>query len=164
MNKLILNQKKGLKQDKKKGFTLVELIIVIAIIAILAAMAIPKFSAVRTDSKVSNDVAAAKNIQTQVATLIANGTMKAGDDINDLSSTSDENAKDIRNKLDGKANTGKTEAVSGVFKVEIGSSENITVSATVSGTDYELYPDNNGEGRKDYSDKAAGKTKKSEDK
>lgn len=41
---------------KKKGFTLIELIIVIAIIAIIAAFAIPNFIRVQNNSKIDADV------------------------------------------------------------------------------------------------------------
>lgn len=75
MRQLILKKKEDLNEKKRKGFTLVELIIVIAIIAIIAAMAIPKFGQVRTDAKVSNDIAAAKNIQSTTAMLVGNGTI-----------------------------------------------------------------------------------------
>ena len=70
MLKNIMNK---LNKKKKKGFTLIELIIVIAIIAILAAVALPKFMDVREKSNVKADISNAKNIQTAVATLIADG-------------------------------------------------------------------------------------------
>lgn len=92
MNKLM----KNMKQKKKKGFTLVELIIVIAIIAVLAAMAIPKFGQVITDSKVSKDIAAAKNIQTAVAQLVADGTYSSTQTINDANAETS-----IKNRIDG---------------------------------------------------------------
>lgn len=60
-------------KKKKKGFTLIELIIVIAIIAILAAIAIPKFGDVRKKANISADIANAKQIQSAVSVLIANG-------------------------------------------------------------------------------------------
>lgn len=58
-------------KKKKKGFTLIELIIVIAIIAILAAIAIPKFGEVRKNANVKSDVANAKTIANAVTALIA---------------------------------------------------------------------------------------------
>lgn len=143
-----LSIKEMVKNRKKKGFTLIELIIVIAIIAILAAMAIPKFSAIRMESKVSNDVAAAKNIQTIAATLVANGTWKAGD-------SKQSSDPDIKDRLDGKmAQTGNSEATNSVFTINIGANESITV--TCSGK--ELYPDASGQGRKDYLGIAKGGT------
>lgn len=62
-------------KTKKRGFTLIELIIVIAIIAILAAIALPKFMDVREKSNVKADIANADNIQMVVATLIADNTI-----------------------------------------------------------------------------------------
>lgn len=146
MNKLSI--KELMKNRKKKGFTLIELIIVIAIIAILAAMAIPKFSTIRTEAKVSNDVASAKNIQTITATLIANGTWEAG---KTYDSTNDE----IKNRLDGKiAKDGNAEASGKPFSITIESNENIIIGVALGEGEgsktYELYPDANGEGRKSY--------------
>lgn len=66
----LLNTLKN-KKKKAKGFTLIELIIVIAIIAILAAIAIPKFMEIRENGNKKSDLSTAKNIQTTVASLIA---------------------------------------------------------------------------------------------
>lgn len=138
---------KNLKK-KKKGFTLVELIIVIAIIAILAAMAIPKFSAMRTDARVSNDVAKAKNIHTIAATLVANGTWKAGQ----TGLNSDNIA--VTSRLDGGTNAGKAEALSAHpnFTITIGSNEDISVAVN----SITLYPDPNETGRASYLALASG--------
>ena len=48
----------------KKGFTLVEIMIVVAIIAILAAIAIPNFLKYRADSRTQACVANMKQLQT----------------------------------------------------------------------------------------------------
>lgn len=50
------------KHTSKKGFTLVEIMIVVVIIGLLAAMAIPAFSKVRTDSRTSAVVNDARQI------------------------------------------------------------------------------------------------------
>ena len=55
---------------KKKGFTLIELIIVIAILGILAAIAIPKFGNVQKDAKIKSDVSSAKTIANTTQMLL----------------------------------------------------------------------------------------------
>ena len=54
-----------MKKLNKKGFTITELVIVIAVIAILSAVLIPTFTGVVKDSKDSAAVQDAKNAYTQ---------------------------------------------------------------------------------------------------
>ena len=81
-----------LRRNNEKGFTLIELMIVIAIIGILAAIAIPNFLSYRTKGQNSAALANAKNFYnsalayfsdtestaTQVASTIANLTNLPG--------------------------------------------------------------------------------------
>ena len=57
-----------MKNTKKKGFTIVELVIVIAVIAILAAVLIPTFTNVVKKAKESSAMQAAKNAYTNFLT------------------------------------------------------------------------------------------------
>lgn len=51
------------KNKKKKGFTLIELVIVLAVLAIIALIAIPNFTKVRNNSKISADVRTGEQIE-----------------------------------------------------------------------------------------------------
>lgn len=53
-------------KNKKKGFTIVELVIVIAVIGILAAVLIPVFSGLISKAKIASDSSLVKNINTQL--------------------------------------------------------------------------------------------------
>lgn len=58
----------------QKGFTLIELMIVVAIIGILAAVAIPAYSAYQAKSKLAASLAEVSAIKTVVETKINEGT------------------------------------------------------------------------------------------
>ncbi len=62
------------KRNNKKGFTIVELVIVIAVIAILAAVLIPTFSGVIEKARESANLQECKNTWTEyLASLDADG-------------------------------------------------------------------------------------------
>ena len=54
-----------MKKTNKKGFTIVELVIVIAVIAILSAVLIPTFGGITTDAKNTARDMDAKNVYTE---------------------------------------------------------------------------------------------------
>lgn len=56
-----------MKRSTEKGFTVVELVIVVAVIAILAAVLVPTFSKVVRNAKVSKDVSLFKNVNIALA-------------------------------------------------------------------------------------------------
>jgi type IV pilus assembly protein PilA len=62
-----------LRRNNEKGFTLIELMIVIAIIGILAAIAIPNFLAYRTRGQDSAATSAAKNFFNMSMAYYADG-------------------------------------------------------------------------------------------
>ena len=78
-----------MKRTNKKGFTIVELVVVIAVIAILAAIMIPVFSGVTKDAQAAADQANAKAEYTQFMSVKENQDkdvdyVKVGDNYYDV--------------------------------------------------------------------------------
>ena len=89
-----------MKRSNKKGFTIVELVIVIAIIAVLAAVLIPTFSGIIKKANLSADKSFVRNANTTLAMEEAHSKFEtAGEAINALN----------RNGFSGKYNTYSSE-------------------------------------------------------
>ena len=70
-----------MKNLKKKGFTIVELVIVIAVIAVLAAVLIPTFVNLTRKANISADTVLAKNLNTALALYDAENDVEDFDDV-----------------------------------------------------------------------------------
>ena len=78
---------------QQKGFTLIELMIVVAIVGILAAVAVPAYSDYTTRAKITEGIAAAGAVKTSVADYYyASGGLPATSTQAGLSDNTDENA------------------------------------------------------------------------
>jgi len=67
------------RKGNQKGFTLVELIIVMAILAVLGGLAVPKFTGILSASKVKANTANVKLLQDAVDLYINNEGVAAAD-------------------------------------------------------------------------------------
>ncbi|MGL4761766.1 MAG: competence type IV pilus major pilin ComGC [Sarcina sp.] len=64
-----------IKRNKKKGFTLIELVIVLAVLAIIALIAIPNFTRVRNNALVQADDTSCEQITNIMQTAVAEGVI-----------------------------------------------------------------------------------------
>lgn len=113
------NNKKGneIMKKLKKGFTLVELVIVIAVIAVLAAVLIPTFSGIVNRAKITADTETAATLNT-----LATGTSNIEDFVNAVEEDPALDAKSLIPQVGGhkfiysvKNNTSKVLYVDGNF-------------------------------------------------
>ena len=84
-----------IKRNNKKGFTIVELVIVIAVIAILAAVLIPTFAGIIKKANISKDTQLAKNLNTILISEEAEGNKPA--DFSEVLSALRENGYVVEN-------------------------------------------------------------------
>ena len=80
-----------MRNTNKKGFTIVELVVVVAVIAILAAVLIPTFSGVIKNANLSADQAAVRNINTILAA--ATDKLESTEDVEKLLAANGYNVK-----------------------------------------------------------------------
>lgn len=81
------------RNDKKKGFTLIELIIVIAILGILAMITVPKLNGIKEEAKRKADLANAKIIANATAILMAQDSITSDISHTSVDAVLDENTK-----------------------------------------------------------------------
>jgi len=93
-----------MKKMNNKGFSLVELIVVIAIMAVLVGVLAPQFIKYVESSRRSTDISNAQNIQSAVLADIANGVITSSGTTNLSTSGAGTNVSSINEVLTTKGN------------------------------------------------------------
>ena len=102
-----------MKKNNKRGFTLAELLIVVAIIGVLTAIAIPVFTAQLNNSKYATDLANARSIYAEMtADYLANSGTK--NTITGIENVTKGTEKEITTDVNGAKNTYKFSGVVGI--------------------------------------------------
>lgn len=131
-------QKMRKKLGCKKGFTLIELIVVIAILGILAMIAIPRLSAVQEDARKAADIANSKSIATAISAANARG--KIAETVSSAAALP--SSGEIFDSFPNGYPTAQTTVVKGksfTYTVDIGTGV-VTVWVENGATDYQIYP------------------------
>lgn len=100
------------EKTKKKGFTLIELIVVIAILGVLAAIAVPRLANVQKNAKISADQATAQNIIQAGKIYIADKNLSTSTEVATTTIGALETAKFIETGL-------KTQSTGNLFKLTV---------------------------------------------
>lgn len=126
------------KEMNNKGFSLVELIIVIAIMAVLVGILAPQYLKYVKNSKISTDIANAQEIATAINTAIASEATIGG-----ITSGSEIAGNAAITGIDGftKMPVSKTKT-SYVWKVTFDATNGVTqITLGATGSTVEIYPD-----------------------
>jgi len=145
---------KRANNKKKKGFTLIELIIVLAVMAIIALIAIPNFAAVRENSKIKADKQSCETIERTVLMLVSDETVTVSEEVvvtvavaedGTVAASPDKEAKiEGEDKIEealkevkapqGKVGTDKDDAKANAYKITIDTDGKVTATTTATTT------------------------------
>ncbi|MBV7275043.1 type II secretion system protein [Clostridium thailandense] len=128
--------------SKKKGFTLIELMLVVSIILVLMGFLIPKFSSYEEKAKITKAVSTAKQIQTAAMASYGDneGTFNSTDVKSNVESLTSAESVNVENLLnDGQSIDVTYQSDGKDCKVTINAEQN---SFTVNYGDETVYPKN----------------------